>query len=143
MAATRTSVDTRLLRRVGRWLTAAGLDGATDDGTNVDLADPIAWAIGQTGGTVVDTLAPDDADLATVTSDDQMLDLAEYRLLLNAYQNYTKVDVEGLAGKAKLDQLRAGLKEAITLKRAQIASDYGIGVFAASESFSVAHQVAW
>jgi len=135
--ATRADIEQELIARTGRWLTAAGLDGATVDGANESLNSAIGWAIRQSGGTVAALSLVTSTDVQTVSSADldQLLDIAEYRTLITAYQNYTKVDVEGLAGKAKLDQLRGGLLQAITLKRAQLATDYGIGSYGA---FSIA-----
>lgn len=130
---TRSDIELELISRTGRWLTAAGLDGATTDGANENLNSPIGYAVRASGGTVASIALVTSTDVQTVAAADldQMLDVAEYRTLLSAFQNYTKVDVEGLAGKAKLDQLRAGLLQAIALKRSQLAADYSIGSYSA------------
>lgn len=83
MAVTRAQVETILLRRCSTALEKAGLDHLTDNGTNVDLNDPIGYAVRTLGGSVVTITAVDDADLGTVgaATDDALLDLAEYRAL--------------------------------------------------------------
>jgi len=144
---TRAQVESEIVARLGGWLTAAGLDGRTTDGTNADLASPIAWAIGQSGGSIADPSDPNDADLATATgAAAQVSDLAEYRALLNVYQNYTKVDVSAPAGSVKKDQLRQAMWAAILRKQASLRLVYGIEVgaaFAAATSSSVGNRFVW
>ena len=50
MTLTRASVEAMLIRRAGKLLTVAGLDGATKDGTNADLGDPILATAGYNAG---------------------------------------------------------------------------------------------
>lgn len=45
MALTRANVEAILIRRLGGIFEAVGLDGATADGSNEDLNDPIGWAL--------------------------------------------------------------------------------------------------
>jgi hypothetical protein len=128
MSLTRASTETILIRRIGRWLTAAGLDGTTISGANLDLADPIAWAIRQSEGTVTSAAVPADADFLTTTaSDDRILDLAELRALENAYQNYTDVDLKAGPVEIKGDQLRDGLLAVLQAKRLAVSLQYNIG----------------
>ena len=127
MSLTRASAETILIRRVGRWFTAAGLDGTTISGSNLDLADPIAWAIRQSSGTVANAAVPTDADLLTVSDDDRLLDLAELRALENAYQGFTGVDKKAGPVEIKSSQLRDGLWLALQAKRTAISILYGIG----------------
>lgn len=94
MALTRVQVEGVLIDRVGKVLTAAGLDGTTESGNNPDLNDPIGWAIRTLGHTVGNITAVNDSDLANVSRVDALLDLAELRALENVLNNYTLVDSE-------------------------------------------------
>jgi hypothetical protein len=136
MALTRAIVETELVRRLGGYLTAAGL-AITTAGSNADLSSPIAYALRASGYSLATAGTPADADLDDVTAadEDKVYDLAELRALENIYRHYTKVDSKAGAVEAKLDQLRAGIRIAIADKKAQIADDYGIG---GGYAFSVA-----
>lgn len=127
MSLTRAATEVELVRRVGAWLTAAGLDGTTVNGTNAALASPIAWALRQSGYTVADPTTPADGDFAGVTNVDKLFDLAELRTLETIERNYTDVDSVAGVVEAKQDQLRQGIQRAIAEKRAQIQYLYGIG----------------
>lgn len=125
MPLTRAQVETILIRRTGRLLDAAELDGATVDGTNTDLNDPIGWAVRQCGGTVTAITAVTDADLITVSDSDKLLDFAELRALESAFQNYDAVDITAGPRTEKLGQLGMRLESAIARKRAEIEARYG------------------
>lgn len=146
MSLTRVQAETIVVRRIGRWLSAAKLDGTTVDGTNADLADPLAWAVRQSGGTVTDPTDPGDADLASI-ADDRLLDLAELRALMSAYQNFTRTDAKAGTAEAKDDQIRQGMRAAIAAKQALVAGLYGVvvaGVFGNElTSASARHRIAW
>ena len=83
MTLTRASVEAVLIRRAGKLLTVAGLDGATKDGTNADLGDPIAFGLRQLGVTVASPSSPTDAEVGNLADDDQdqFFDMAEIRIL--------------------------------------------------------------
>jgi hypothetical protein len=126
MTLTRAQAETILVRRVGGLLSAAGL-AVTTAGSNADLNDPLAWAIGQAGGTVSDRSAVVDADLVTVSGDDQLLDLAELRALETVAGNLATVDVTFGPHSEKLGQLGSRLELLIARKRKQVAADHGVG----------------
>ena len=65
MALTRANTEAILIRRLGGIFEAVGLDGATADGSNEDLNDPIGWALRQLGKPP-DPTAVSDADVAAV-----------------------------------------------------------------------------
>ena len=126
MALTREDVEAILIRRVGRWLIASGLDGTTNDGTNPDLNDPIGRAARGLGVAVASIAEVDDDDLLGIADvdADKLLDLAELRTLQTCLTNYDKVNVTLGPRSESFDQLRNGMLKAIQLKREQIAADY-------------------
>lgn len=129
MSVTRTDAEGVLVRRCGRLLTAAGLDGSTATGANADLNDPIGWAVRQLGGAVASVASVTDADLAGVATDDldALLDLAELRALESALGNLDVVDVAVGPERESLGQLGGRLEKAIERKRAQVQREHGIG----------------
>lgn len=130
MALSRANVETILIRRCGRLLTACDLDGTTVSGANGDLNDPIASALRTLGYTVASRVSVVDADLAGVASgnEEALLDVAELRTLESALQNLDVVDVQVGPEKESLSQLGTRLEKAIDRKRAQVQRDYGIGL---------------
>jgi hypothetical protein len=131
MTITRANAETILIRRVGKALAAAGLDGTTVDGTNVDLNDPLGWACRQLGYAVDSPTAVDDDDLASVTDADldQFLDMAEWRTLESAL-NAALALVDTSVGpiRESLSQLAAGLEKRIARLEARLQRDYGVGL---------------
>lgn len=92
MSLTRADIEAALIKRAGDLLTTAGLDGTTVNGTNADLGDPIAFALRQIGVTVATLTSPTDAEVAAAStategSTDQLLDLAEIRVLETVLQH--------------------------------------------------------
>lgn len=89
MALTRATLETILVRRTKRFLRLAGLDYTTVDGSNPDLADPIASALRAAGYSVADRANVADSDLALVIAADEekIIALAELRTLETADQN--------------------------------------------------------
>ncbi len=130
MALTRAQVEAILIRRCGKLLTAAGLDGTTITGTNADLNDPIGAAIRQCGGSVADIAAVADGDLAGIGADlyDQLFDLAELRTLESISGNLDDVNVQAGAIREDLGQLSDQVDRKIERKRAQAQRDYGVGL---------------
>jgi len=133
MAPTRAQFEAEIVSRVGGFLTAAGLDGTTVDGTNAALASPIAYALRASGYTLATAGAPTTSDLSATTADDEdkLYDLAELRALENAYAHYTKVDSSAAVVSAKLDQLRQAMRTRIAELHARVAEIYGVGGYGA------------
>lgn len=129
MAITRANIETILIRRAGKILTAVGLDGTTVSGTNIDLNDPIGFSLRNLGYSVASITNVSDADLAGAGDDeiDQLLDVAELRLLENALQNFDQVTVTVGPRTEDLSDLRDGLEKTITRKREYVSSQYGSG----------------
>jgi hypothetical protein len=126
----RSDVEAVIVRRIGQWMAAAGLDSETIDGTNADLADPIDSTLRQLEA----------GDASDVTTIDLMLDLVEYRALVTTYRNYTKVDVDSPLGGAKLDELRQAMNRAIADKKSELRQRYGVVV---GTSYAVSNQPSW
>jgi hypothetical protein len=130
MAITRANVEAILVRRVGKKLTAAGLDGTTVTGANADLNDPIGWALRQAGYAVASIVAVADADLANVAIDDtdKILDLAELRTLESVHENLNLVDFRLGPRAESLSQLAEQVEKEIARKRSCVQREYGMGL---------------
>jgi len=68
MTITRANVESILIKRVGKLMTAADMDGSTVGGTNADLNDPIGRALRRIGYTTASIIAVADVDIAGVSS---------------------------------------------------------------------------
>ncbi len=131
MAATRAQVEQVLIRRCGKKLGLVGLDGVTADGTNADLADPIASALGSLGLAVGNFAAVADADLAGVGAGQMpgLLDIAELRVLESVLGNWDEPDqMADTDNSQSLGKLYDGLEKTVARKRLQIERQYGIGL---------------
>jgi|GEM_PF-2298791 len=127
MSLTRANIEAVLVRRCGKLLTAAALDGTTVNGTNADLNDPIGSALRALGYTVASIVAVADSDLSTVGAGhiDQLLDLAELRTLESIQGNNDQVDVRSDDTEKRWAALGTRLEAAIARKRDQIVARYG------------------
>lgn len=126
MTTTRAQLEAVLIRRVGAWYTAAGLDGTTVNGTNADLSDPIASALVQLGYSVADITSVTNTDIAAVPDTDipRVLALAELRAVETAAGSMSTQDVSGLGYSIKTS---TRIDAAIDRLRASILARYGIG----------------
>lgn len=115
---TRADAEAELIARLGTWMTAAGLDGTTVDGTNASLDSAFNYALRDADESAI-------ADLDS-TALDRFYDLTELRALVNTLQNYKKVDVAA-GPSAKLDQLGQRMERRLAQLRAFVAFTYGIG----------------
>ena len=129
MTLTRVQAETILVKRAGSLMSEAGL-AVTFAGSNADLNDPIGWAVRQLGLPVANILTVADSDLAAVAADDydQLLDLAEYRLLQNISGNLGVTDIKVGPREEKLDQLVQAVEKRLARKKAQLQQDYGFGL---------------
>jgi hypothetical protein len=131
MAVTRANVENVLVKRLGPLMTKAGQDGSTVDGTNTDLADPIAWALRTAGYTTADITNPTTAEVADAEDDvDQVVDLAEYRGLENILGNLDDVDVTVGPRSEKLSQLAAQVQKRLDSVKDRVEDLYGYGASA-------------
>jgi poly-gamma-glutamate capsule biosynthesis protein CapA/YwtB (metallophosphatase superfamily) len=129
MTITRAQMEAVLVKRCGKLLDAADLDGTTIDGSNEDLSDPIATALRNAGYSVADLSAVADADLALVDADDtdKVLDLAELRTLESIEGNYDDVNISVTDRSESLNQLAIQVQKKIERLAAKCQKLYGIG----------------
>lgn len=125
---TRRGVELALIRRAGRLMTLAGLDGTSAVGGNPDLADPIAVGLRSVGVTPADPTDPADADFATVlpSSVPQLLDVAELRALENVLGHLDQPDQQQGADRQDWGKLAERLERTIARKAAALARTYGL-----------------
>jgi hypothetical protein len=129
MTITRAQVEQVLVKRAGKLMTAADLDGTTHSGVNTDLNDPIGWALRQMSYTVTSLTNVTDADLAPVaTADvDQLLDMAEFRLMENIEGNFDDVDISANGRSESLSQLMLQVTKRVERMRSKLEIQYGLG----------------
>jgi hypothetical protein len=122
MPITRANVEIILVRRVGRLMTAASLDGTTISGSNADLNDPICDALLTLGYSVTNITAVVDADVAQVTAakTKRFLALAELRALENILGNLDLVNIRVGPRAEELHQLAEQVETAIERKKTEL-----------------------
>lgn len=132
MAITRAQAEQILVKRLGGWMTEAGLE-VTSAGGNKDLNDALGYATRKVGGTVASVTNVTDSDLAGISSDDYdaLLDIAEWRTLTNLARGLGKVDTRVGPLAQSFSQLRRDVLDAAKEKRAQIENDHS-GLLGAS-----------
>lgn len=126
---TRAKAERVLIRRCGRLLRWAKLDGSTFSGTNVDLADPIASAMRSCGVSPADPTDPADDDFDAVDADDygRFFDVAELRCLESVWGNLDEVTEQEGTDKQDWNQAKAELRRRIDAKRQDLKDMYGFG----------------
>jgi len=128
MAVSRANVETVLVYRLGPLLTKAGQDGTTVDGTNVNLATPIGWALRMAGYSTASIASPTTAEVALAEDDiDEVLDLAEMRTLEDILGNLDDVDTSVGPRDEKLSQLAAQVEKKLKLVQDRLAGLYDHG----------------
>lgn len=121
---TRSQAESILVNRHRRILILLGLSTVTD-GTNPDLADPLARAVRQIGGTTADPGSPTDAEISAISSTatggvDRVLDAAEIALLYSIVGNWDVVNYT-LDGR---DEEFDNLLDAIQTMLSNLQKDY-------------------
>ena len=127
MTLTRANIESILVQRCGAYMTAAGMV-VTVAGSNVNLNDPIGYAVRMCDGTVTDYVTVADADVVTVDSTDydKLLDIAELRLLDSISTNLDDVDLTVGPRSEKLNQLALNLQAIMERKSKRVEKSYGI-----------------
>ena len=122
MALTRADAEEVLVSRLSGLLAAAGM-AVTYDGSNADLADPLAWALRRMGTDPASPVTVTDGDLSGLGAADydDYLDLAEYRTLQTIQGHLAVVDITAGPRTEKLSQLAAQVKAMIEAKAASLA----------------------
>lgn len=130
MTTTRADVEVMLIARAGKLMTAADMDGTMCYGANADLNDPIGWALRQTGYTVASLASVTDTDLSAVADADvdQIIDMAEFRLLQNIEGNLDAVDISANGRSEKLNQLAERVASRLERVQKNIETLYGLGL---------------
>lgn len=129
MSLTRSLLESILIRRCGQWLSLAGLDGATVSGANLDLNDPLGYALRQVGLPVTDPANVVDGDFSALSNSDldKLLDLAEYRALQTILENYAAVSLEVGGRSERYSEFADRLQSLLILKYEHLQRDYGLG----------------
>lgn len=129
MTYTVRQIEVLMLRRTKSIMNEVGMD-VEPSGVNTDLADPINEALTMMGLYADDPTQPDDADMAAVSQSQllKLLDLAEYRLLINVYQNFDDVDVRIGHRQEEFSQLANRILMRVDRLRTHIREEYGIGL---------------
>lgn len=129
MALTRENVESELVSRQQSRMEAVGMD-ITHEGSNTDLNAVIGYAIRQMGGSVATFGAVADSDLTFLASEDydQLLDIAEYRLLQNIKGRWGKVDIRAGQLGENLSQFTKDIDVDLESKFKALQSMYGFGM---------------
>ncbi|KKN57472.1 hypothetical protein LCGC14_0561840 [marine sediment metagenome] len=142
MTVTRANVENVSIHRTGPLMAKAGMDGTTVDGTNADLASPIAWALRQAGYSVADITNPTTSEVASASDDvDEVLDLTELRVLEDIMGSLDDVDVTVGPRKEALSQLATQVQKRIKSVQDRVEKTYGFGA-AALETGTITYQFA-
>ena len=133
MSLTRANIESELVSRRQGYLEAVGM-AVTVDGSNTDLNGAIGYAVRQIGGTVASFSNVADADLSSFEEDeyDQLIGIAEYRLLMNVKGRWGKVDIKAGQLSESLSQFADQLDKDIAALKADLITTYGFGVTALS-----------
>lgn len=128
MTLTRAQVEQELIARRLAMLKAGDMD-VSAQGANADLNSPIGYAIRQCGGTVASLSSVTSADVQSVdvTDVDKLLDLAEYRLLMNIKGRWAKVDITSGPFSQSLSQLADQLDKDLAALKETLGNVYGFG----------------
>lgn len=114
---TRAGVESQLVRRLGTLLVSVGLDGTTQDGTNIDFNDGIRRAVNSAGYTTADPITVADGDLAVFVGWplEKLIDLAELRTLENIWGNWAeisfKLQLKQLENKQFTDRIQTRISD--------------------------------
>lgn len=128
MSLTRANVESELVSRQQARMEAVDMD-VTVAGSNPDLNNVIGFAIRRLGGSVASFSAVADTDLSSFEEKDydELLDVAEYRLLLNIKGAWGKVDIQAGQLRENLSQFSKDLDADIAAKAAYLREVYGFG----------------
>lgn len=130
MALTRANVELLTVADVGPLMVAAGMDGTTVDGTNVDLNGPIGRAVRTLGYAVASAVLVADADIAAVTDaqHSEFLDYVTLYTLRAILGNLDDVDITVGPRTERLSQLAAQVEKAIKVLQDSMTDEYAYGM---------------
>jgi len=129
MTLTRANVESELVSRQQSRMEAVDM-AVTYEGSNTDLNAVIGYAIRQMGGSVAAFGAVADSDLSFLASEDydQLLDIAEYRLLQNIKGRWGKVDIRAGQLGESLSQFTKDIDVDLDHKLKTLQATYGFGM---------------
>ncbi len=133
MTVTRTTLEKLLVKRASSIMTFVGMSTLAV-GSNDDLNDPIGYGLRQSDLTVADHADVVDGDVANVTDAllDQVLDIAELRLLKNILGNLDEVDLEMGPRSEEFSQIADRVEGKIERLEKSVTDQYGVGLGALS-----------
>lgn len=137
MAMTRAEAESVLIRRCGKMLDAAGLDGTTVDGTNADLTDPLGVALRHLGFSPAGLVTVTDSDLSGVDDSNvvEFLDVAALAAMRASLNNWVEPDqIAGQDTRQDLGKLRESLRTSIGAEEKRLADLYNYGVASGIEA---------
>jgi len=132
---TRPQLESLLVRANRAKLAYARLDAATVDGTNADLAGPIATALRSLGIAPVDPTSPSTVDLAAVPEGGlpQLLDVAGLEVLEAVLGNRASPDqMADIDNRQEHGKFYEILEKTVARKQARCERMYGHGLSTAS-----------
>lgn len=125
MTITRANLESILVKRCGSMMSLVNM-AVTYAGANADLNDPIGYALRWAGYSVDDVSSVSNADVAELEDADidQILDVAELRILQSIQGNYTLVDITNGPESEKFSQTIAVLNARASKLAAHIEANY-------------------
>lgn len=129
MSLTRANFEAELVTRQQGRMEAVEMAVSTE-GANADLNGPIGFAVRKCGGSVASFGTVADGDISAFEEDeyDKLIDIAEYRLLLNIKGRWGKVDIRAGQLSENLSQFGKDLDEDIKTALNNLKSIHGFGV---------------
>lgn len=124
----RATAEYVLINRAGSKMSAAGMDGETINGTNLDLNDALATALLGMNITPSSMAAVSDNDISAVSDVRQFLDRAELRILESISGRLDLVDITVGPRRESLSQLATQVEKAIERLTKKIEQLYGGGL---------------
>lgn len=128
---TRPAAEVAVIAGCGGILARAKLDGATVDGTNASLTDPLRRGLASLGYGVATLGAVTNTDLLPVDSDsfDQFRDVAILSALEDALGNLAQPDqMADTDNQQWLGKLRDSIEASVARKRKQVERQHGYGL---------------
>jgi hypothetical protein len=136
---TRAEVEHYLTRRTGQAVDFVGLDGHTEDGTNIDYNDPIADALESVGIKPDSRLDVSDADVGRVPLENTQwfLRLLELRMLQTVANQFIYYGERFVDNDERVIEVRQGVENRIKGLSTEITARWGLGVSVMSGGYNV------
>jgi hypothetical protein len=127
-ALTRAALESILIRRCGRRMAFANLDGITANGTNLDLNDPIREGLLSLDISAVNPVQVADSDFVNVQGPQvsQILDVAELRVLESILGNWDEFDQAHGIDRQDLGKMGEAIRARINDLQKKVLLYYGL-----------------